>query len=466
MPPHLPESTALGPARGAIRSFWEIIEHMDIATVDIAGIGIGPFNLGLAALLSRHPDLRCAFLERKAEFRWHEGLLLPGTTLQVPFLADLVTLADPCHPLSYLNYLHQHDRLFQFYYYDHFQVPRREYDHYCRWAARQLPACHFGEEVTGVRYDGGSERFIIDSVSVSGLERRYSSRDLAIGLGTRPWLPAWARTRSQAPVLHSAEFGKRQGELEQCRRVVVVGSGQSAAECVLALFNALTPEQVEAGASIHWITRSGGFHPMEYSKLGQECFTPAYMNYFHTLDRDKRREIVAEQGLLYKGISFSTIGAIYDLIYERSIGGREPGLTLLSSCEVETVEDLGSAGLRMTFHHRQLDQRATLETDAIVAATGYAHAWPQWFEQLKGTVLATDAHGDCIVGEDFTAQRCDGGSGRVFVQNAEIFQHGVGSPDLGLGPVRNAVILNQLLDRAQYRVPQRSSFQRYGLPQG
>lgn len=59
-------------------------------------------------------------LERKPEFRWHEGLLLQGTTLQVPFFADLVTMANPCHPLGYINYLHQHDRLHQFYYYDSF----------------------------------------------------------------------------------------------------------------------------------------------------------------------------------------------------------------------------------------------------------------------------------------------------------------------------------------------------------
>ena len=70
---------------------------------------------------------------------------------------------------------------------------------------------------------------------------------------------------------------------------------KSAAECVLALFNSLTPEQVKAGASIRWITRSAGFHPMEYSKLGQECFTPAYMQYFQSLPRDKRRDIAASQ---------------------------------------------------------------------------------------------------------------------------------------------------------------------------
>jgi lysine N6-hydroxylase len=40
----------------------------------------------------------------------------------------------------------------------------------------------------------------------------------------------------------------------------------------------------------------------------------------------------------------------------------------------------------------------------------------------------------------------------------------VGSPDLGIGPNRNAHILNQLLGREQYRLPRTSTFQHYGLP--
>ncbi|MDN5509602.1 MAG: SidA/IucD/PvdA family monooxygenase, partial [Pseudomonas sp.] len=333
---------------------------------------------------------------------------------------------------------------------------------YCRWASQQLPACHFGEEICDVTYDANAGQFLVESQSVSGFKRYYHSRDLAIGVGTAPVLPQWSQVKSTAPVIHSAEFGKRQQQLSKCQRVTVIGSGQSAAECVLALFSELTPERIAAGASIRWITRSAGFHPMEYSKLGQECFTPSYMEYFHSIPRERRRAIVAGQGLLYKGISFSTIADIYDLIYERSIGGSDPGLTLLSNCEVQAVEEIDGM-LKIAYRHRELNQTGTLEADAIVAATGYGHTWPQWFERLKGVVLETDEYGDCIVQDDFTARRCDAGTGRVFVQNAEIFQHGVGSPDLGIAAIRNATIINQLLGQPYYRLPKRSSFQRYGM---
>lgn len=433
---------------------------------DLIGTGIGPFNLGLAALLSPHARLSSLFLERKPEFRWHEGLLLPDTTLQVPFLADLVTMVAPTHPLSYLNYLYQHDRLYKFYYYENFQIPRLEYDHYCRWASKKLASCQFGEEVTGVCWQQSENSFLVDSQSQDGEIRHYRCKNLAIGIGTAPCIPEWAKVRTGAPVLHSAEFIPWRKRLESCRRVTVIGSGQSAAECILALYATLSPERIADGASIQWLTRSPGFHPMESSKLGQECFTPAYMNHFHTLSRERRHQVVAGQGGLYKGIGYSTITKIFEALYEASIGGRDPGLSLLPNCEVEQLLPLADRNaLQVNFRHRHLEQPGSIETDAIILATGYQHNWPEWFENLKATVLATDERGNVRVNEDFTAQRRDVGRGHIFVQNAEIFQHGIGSPDLGLGAWRNAIIANKLLGREQFRLPQQSSFQSFGIPE-
>ncbi|WP_218966389.1 putative histamine N-monooxygenase [Snodgrassella alvi] len=438
---------------------------MDMKQTDLAGIGLGPFNLGLAALLSSHPEVNAVFLDKTPTFHWHAGLLLPGTTLQVPFLADLVTMANPCHPLSYLNYLHQHQRLYQFCYYDRFLIPRQEYDDYCRWAVRQLPSCHFDSCVQAVSYDRQQEKFIIESESSAGKKQAYCSQDIAIGIGTVPYYPEWLKNTSHPLILHSAQFTHMQEQLQQCRQVTVVGAGQSAAECVLALYQALQPEQIRAGASIRWITRSAGFHPMEFSKLGQECFTPVYMRYFQTLPPQKRREISASQGQLYKGISFATIGDIYDLLYERTIAGAPAGLTLFSNCDVQSIEVLPSGVINMTCLHTQLNQQQTIQSNAIVAATGYHHQWPSWFEELKGTVLQTDDQHDYMINQDFTAVRCDGGKGRIFIQNAEIAKQGVGSPDLGMGATRNGVIINQLLGKQYYQVPEYSAFQQYGLPE-
>lgn len=68
---------------------------------DLIGIGIGPFNLGLAALIKGKTNINAKFLEQKPEFQWHPGMLIEGSTLQVPFLADLVSMVDPTSPYSF-----------------------------------------------------------------------------------------------------------------------------------------------------------------------------------------------------------------------------------------------------------------------------------------------------------------------------------------------------------------------------
>ena len=109
------------------------------APYDLVGVGLGPFNLSLAALAAGVADLRTLFLDAKTEFSWHPGLMVEGATMQVPFLADLVSLVDPTSPWTFLSYLREHDRLFPFYSAERSHLSRREYEHYCRWAAARQP---------------------------------------------------------------------------------------------------------------------------------------------------------------------------------------------------------------------------------------------------------------------------------------------------------------------------------------
>jgi len=83
---------------------------------DVVGIGVGPANLSLAALLTKTPHLTSRFIEKQANFVWHAGMLLPKSNLQVSHLKDLVTLVDPTNPYSYINYLHSKKMFISIYY--------------------------------------------------------------------------------------------------------------------------------------------------------------------------------------------------------------------------------------------------------------------------------------------------------------------------------------------------------------
>ncbi|SUA60383.1 L-lysine 6-monooxygenase [Oligella urethralis] len=435
--------------------------------VDLLGVGLGPFNLGLAALLSKYPQFKSVFVERQNGFSWHQGMLLPGATLQVPFLADLVSMADPTHPMSFLNYLHLNDRLYAFMYLDRSLVFRSEYNHYCQWVAQQLDNCSFSEELVRISYDKTTEVFRSKTIKDS-TAKYYDSQNIVIGIGTRPYIPSCFLKLRHPLITHSANFLTCWERLVECRNVTIVGGGQSAAECVLFLLSKMTPERLVRGDTIRWITRSPGFNPMEFSKLGQECFTPAYMSYFQQLERNVRHSLADSQGQLYKGISFYTIADIFDKIYEQSVGGGRHCLSLYSSTAVVDVELFNKSGVEcfgLLVEHRDLKQKVILETDAVVLATGYKQIWPEWFESLKEDILLTDEYGDFIVNDDGSLMFKENLKGKVFVQNAEVYHQGVGSPDLGLAAYRNAIIVNKLLGGKYYYVtpPKKTAFQNFGL---
>lgn len=450
---------------------------------DVIGVGIGPFNLGLAALADPVADLDAVFFDTRPQFSWHPGLLLEGVSLQVPFLADLVTMADPTSPYSFLNYLHCRNRLYRFYFYEQFHIPRREYDAYCRWVADQLPSCRFGWHVLSVR-PTPDERWSVEVAagpSAPPVEHRADA--VVFGVGSTPRVPDCARDQLSStagcdtgnPVLHSAHYVDHRDRVRDTGDVTVVGSGQSAAEVVADLLTAL-PDQPDL--RLRWFTSSRGFLPMEYSKLGLEHFTPEYTAYFHGLDEARRDELRAGQDLLYKGISAETSGAIYDRLYEASVTGDEPDVAYTSACELIGLEPVTArpdtprlpditepdiAGWRLQLRHK--DQGIDFEHHcrSVILATGYEPAALP-LDAATAARVVRDDQGRPVIDLDYRIRLEGRPKSTLFAQNAELHTHGVGAPDLGLGAHRSAVLVNALAGREVYPVRSRNVFQTFGAP--
>ncbi len=418
---------------------------------DVVGVGIGPFNLGLAALLQAAPEVDARFFDQQPAFAWHPGLLLEGATVQVPFLADLVTLADPTSPYSFLNYLKARGRLYSFYFRERFHVLRREYDDYCRWVATALPSCRFGTRVEGLRWRADARRFELDLVEVTtGRAEQVLARDVVLGVGTAPRVPAPFADRCGKDVFHSAEFLNLREGLREVGHVVVVGSGQSGAEVVLEML------RDQPDTRLSWLTRSPGFRPMEYSKLGLEQFSPEYVRYFHSLPQATRDALLPTQAQLYKAIDVDTIAAIHDLLYERSVAGSWPPVTLQANVEITGCER-HDGSLRLTGWQREQDEPLAFDADAIVLATGYEPRLPDCLNELR-PLLRTDGYGRPEIDLGYRVGLDEQVTGRLFVQNAELHTHGIGTPDLGLGAYRSSVIANAIADRTIYEIPDRTVF--------
>ncbi|WP_394345819.1 lysine N(6)-hydroxylase/L-ornithine N(5)-oxygenase family protein [Halegenticoccus tardaugens] len=429
------------------------VAAVDDRVYDVLGVGLGPFNLGLAALADPVDDLDAAFLERKPEFAWHEGMLVEGATLEVPFLADLVTLADPSNPHSYLNYLRETGRIYEFYFYERFQIPRREYNEYCKWVADRLPTCRFGRRVTDVRGGADGPFEVRAEDPETGETHAYLARDLVVGVGSRPYVPEAFADLPDADVFHTASYTRRRDRALDADGIAVVGSGQSAAE----VFQDLLERQPDRGYRLDWITRSDGFFPMEYSKLGLQHFTPEYSRYFYDLPQPVCDDLLPEQDLLYKGIDPDTSDEIYEALYERSIGDADPDVGMIAMTEVEGIEPTADGRYRLRCEQWQEGTRFAHESDVVILGTGYHRPTPAFLSSLEPNIRR-DERGRFRVKEGYGLET-DGLDGRLFVQNAEVHTHGVGAPDLGLGAYRNAVILDQLVDDSPYPVDRDTVFQ-------
>ncbi|MBE1878139.1 lysine N(6)-hydroxylase/L-ornithine N(5)-oxygenase family protein [Myceligenerans pegani] len=442
-------------------------------TYDLAGIGIGPMNLGLAALAQPLGDVDAVFLDQRAGFSWHPGMLIEGTTLQVPFLADLVTMADPTSPYSFLAWLKETGRLYPFYIRESFYPLRAEYDAYCRWAAARLAEAapgmlRWGRRVTAVEHDAEGDVFVV-TAQLAGhdgvTEEKYCAKHLVLGTGTSPRLPAVLRDLAGAgPVVHTGNYLPSRDALTAAGSVTVVGSGQSAGEVYRDLLEGLATGP--GGASpyrLDWVTRSSRFFPMEYTKLTLEMTSPEYTDHYVSLPQDLRDRLGREQRNLYKGMSGDLVDDIYDTLYRKSALGTPLPTTLLPDCEVTAARlDPDAAGgtgeYVLTLRHGQTGKETEHRTRAVVAATGYAHSTPEFLVPVLDRI-DLDARGRLVVRRDYTVDAAR----RVFVAGGEEHTHGVTAPDLGFAPWRASVILAAVTGREPYPIERRIAFQTFGL---
>ena len=409
---------------------------------DFIGIGLGPYNLGLACLTAPLDDLDGLFLEARPDVSWHPGMMLDATRLQTPFLADLVTLADPTSPYSFLSYLKEQGRMYSFYIRESFYPLRSEYSDYCRWAAAKLPNVRFDSPVDRVTFDGGLYRVHVG-------DEVHSAPRLVLGTGTPPHIPP-ACQGIGGDLVHNSRYLQNRDALRRKASITVVGSGQSAAE----IYQDLLADIDTYGYRLNWVTRSPRFFPLEYTKLTLEMTSPDYVDYFHALPEQRRYSLETEQKGLFKGINSDLINDIYDLLYQKSIGGPVP-TRLMTNTAVETAtweNGVYTLGLR----HVEQERELSLVTEGLVLATGYKYTMPEFLTPIRDR-LRFDSRGRFDVSRDYRI-----GDG-IFLQNGGTHTHSITSPDLGMGAYRNSWIIREMLGREVYPIEKSIAFQEFGV---
>jgi lysine N6-hydroxylase len=415
------------------------------------GGGVGPFNLSLAALLAP-TSLHARFFERNPEFQWHPGLLFPEATIQVSYLKDLVTLADPTSRYSFLAFLHDKKRFYRFINTGQARVHRLEFNQYLQWVASQLENVEFGAEVRMVSLEA-------DHFNVRLPDRTVSTTNLVLGTGLVPNIPQWARPYLGRELFHSIDYLDHPFDVTG-KLVAVVGGGQSSAEVVFHLLR----EDDRLPRQLMWISSRGNFLPLDESPFTNELFTPTYSDYFFGLSREQRDLLLGEQRLASDGVSEALLQRVYNRLYELEFfeprdaanGGGQGPRRLARLMPGQDVIDLrpGAPGCELVLRSRWGDAQR-VRADIVVLATGFAYDLPDAMRPLADR-LSWDRDG-FPVRADFSVVWDGPPNLRIYAQDAARNMRGVADPNLSLMAWRSAIIANSLLGRTAYDVAGESS---------
>ncbi|MDQ1081784.1 lysine N(6)-hydroxylase/L-ornithine N(5)-oxygenase family protein [Pseudoroseomonas cervicalis] len=410
-------------------------------SLDLLGIGFGPANLALAiALQEQGSALRARFLERKPEFSWHPGMLLPGARMQVAFMKDLVSLRNPRSAYSFLNYLHEQGRLLDFLNTRTFYPSRVEFNAYLGWAAARLgEACAYGREVVEVApvtQGQAVERLRVTAVTREGREEVWHAAHLSLGLGLQPHLPEiFAGLRGTPALWHSSAYLERaaahSGDGEG-QRIAIIGSGQSAAEIFLDAMERFPRARIDL------VMRGYALKPADSSPFVNEIFNPDTTDLLYGAEPALRGQILqAHRDTNYSVADAEVIDRIYGALYDQKVeGGDRLRIHRLQHVVEAAAQE---SQLRLTLRDRLTGGSEAVPYDTVILATGYRPS--QALALLRGIE-------PYLLGEqpsrDYRLQTVPGFRPRIYLQGLCEPTHGLSDTLLSVLSVRAGEIAASL----------------------
>ena len=414
---------------------------------DLIGVGAGPANLSLASLLTTARErgltsITATFFEREANVFWHSLQMFPGTLMQTEFYRDLVTPIDPTSRFSFLNYLRAHARLDQFLCSSTIYPTRREFEDYLRWVAGQIGDVIFGVAVNCVDYDTKKKLFVVDAGAHGGCEAKH----IVFGCGGQPKSGVEeSRSRRIVDVSRLLAFTFP----ETLNRILVVGGGQSAAECL----NYLLDKFSERPVRIDWVTSETSFRALDTSNFSREMFSTAYAQVFSGLTSKAREKINNDDKSVANGMLPLFAQALYQRLYQlRHLPAPEkacPTVHVQPNTEVVEARE-NPSGVSVKASIVSTGKTDVADYDCVILCTGLDDE-----TILESSVIGPELRRRIEKNQDRTgyAVTWDGPSDRmIFVQSQNKDTHGLGDSSFVTAPGRNAAILNSIAGREIYKI--------------
>lgn len=410
--------------------------------LDFVGVGFGPSNLALAVAVAEHngdpatgAPIDAEFVELKPEFSWHHGMLLPGTTMQISFLKDLVTQRNPQSEFTFLNYLTERGRLTEFINYKTFFPTRLEFHDYLSWAAGRVGATvHYGSRVTAVHE--------VDGVFEVALTGRYTgrlrARNVVIAGGVTPRMPPGITPSARLIHNHCLLADLARVPSGHHDRFIVVGAGQSAAEVAAYLHD--TSSTVE----VHCVFAKYGYSPADDSPFANRVFDPNAVDDFYSADPGVRRQLINyHRSTNYSAVDLTLIEELYAREYAERVASNRRLFVRGASSVLNLHEDDNGVCAEILHHPSgTIDQ---IDCDAVIFATGFI---PTPLRDILGELcddVEMDALGRPAVSRDYRLVTSRPTVGGLFIQGNTEHTHGLTSSLLSNISVRSGELLHSLL---------------------
>lgn len=434
--------------------------RLEAPVVDVLGVGFGPANLSLAVLLEEaEPEARLSrlFLEAKPDHAWHPDMLIEDSLLQITVLKDLITIENPQSRFTFLCYLKEKGRLYDFLNLRDLFPTRLEFNDYLGWAANQLrervrygrrvrsivPAAADGEPVAA----GDSQTATLLRVEAedpaTGGREIFLGRNLVLASGPRASVPPGVTLSEHA--FHSDGYLRRVKEAFPDRdapyRLLVVGSGQSGAEIFQNLLDRYPNADVTA------TIRRFAYKPVDESDFTNRIFFPEWTDRYHALPPEKRRAFLDDlRDVNYAVIDHSLIRAIYKRLYRQKVLGRERA-RIEPFLELKRLDERGDGTVEAIFRNRMTGEARDFEVDGAVICTGYE--WPKEHPLLEALApyFLRDDLGGYRVARDSHVESRPTLTPKVYLQGYCEDTHGISETVLSLLPVRARWIQRSILNR-------------------
>jgi L-ornithine N5-oxygenase len=418
--------------------------------LDIIGIGFGPSNLGLAIAVDEHnraggPPLSATFIERQPTFGWHRGMLLDDATMQVSFLKDLVTMRNPVSDFSFLSYLRERDRLIEFINHKVLFPLRIEFHDYLDWVAERLASyVTYGRtvvDVVPVVDDGTVVAFDVVSDDGSGARTTRRGRNVVVAVGLSPSLPPG--TTLGPRIWHNLDLLPRVAAFArdpEPRRFVVVGAGQSAAECVAYLHDEF------ASAEVCSVYARFGYAPADDSPFANRIFDPDAVDMYFGADEPVKRMLFD----YHRNTNYSVVdGELIEELYRREYQERVKGarrLRMMNASRVVEVDDSGDT-LKVSVQAMPTGEVEILDTDVLVYATGYRPGDAVRLLGRAGDLVERRPDGAPTVHRDYRLGLQAPSLASVYVQGGTEHSHGISSSLLSNVAIRTGEIVESVAGR-------------------